>query len=77
MCNKTCSCENEDKCSIKGFLGFGACCSFCVDFDENYTCLKSELAIQKFLMKETEWKILPKAFCMKQTKKTETPIQRL
>ena len=46
MCNK-CDCENSDKCSIKGYQPYGACCNLCTSYDEAHTCPNYEL-ITKF-----------------------------
>ena len=45
MCNN-CECENSDKCSIVGYINSpGFCCSMCVGYDEQFTCLKSKLTL--------------------------------
>lgn len=41
MCNN-CNCENYDKCSIVGYMPVGFCCTKCVLYDENRTCLKTK-----------------------------------
>ena len=46
MCNK-CDCENSDKCSIKGYQPYGACCTLCTSYDEAHTCPYYEV-ITKF-----------------------------
>jgi hypothetical protein len=42
MCNN-CNCENYEKCSITGYMPIGFCCSHCYLYDENRTCLKSQM----------------------------------
>lgn len=39
MCNN-CNCDAYDRCSIVGYMPVGFCCSKCVLYDENHTCLK-------------------------------------
>lgn len=46
MCN-TCSCENEDRCSVVGSASVGFCCPKCVHFDENHECLRSKVSISR------------------------------
>ena len=41
MCNN-CNCDAYEQCSIVGRTPIGFCCSKCVLFDENYTCLKTK-----------------------------------
>ena len=41
MCNN-CNCENYDKCSIVGHMPIGFCCSKCVLYNEEHTCLKTK-----------------------------------
>ena len=53
MCNN-CNCENYEKCSIVGFMPVGFCCSKCVLYDENHTCLKTKT---RRLSKEDQEKI--------------------
>ncbi|MFX1276772.1 MAG: hypothetical protein ACFFBP_14450 [Promethearchaeota archaeon] len=39
MCNN-CNCDNYELCSIVGNMPIGFCCSKCILYDENRTCLK-------------------------------------
>ena len=41
MCNN-CNCDAYDQCSIVGYMPVGFCCSKCVLYDENHTCLKTK-----------------------------------
>ena len=41
MCN-SCNCDAYDRCSIVGYMPVGFCCSKCVLYDENHTCLKTK-----------------------------------
>ena len=55
MCNN-CNCENYDKCSIVGHMPVGFCCSKCVLYNEEHTCLKTKtnkLSKKAFDEKET------------------------
>ena len=38
MCNN-CNCENYEQCSIVGYMPIGFCCSKCVLYNEEHTCL--------------------------------------
>ncbi|MFX1571187.1 MAG: hypothetical protein ACFFB0_00390 [Promethearchaeota archaeon] len=42
MCNN-CNCEAYDRCSIVGFMPVGFCCTKCVLYDEEQTCLHASL----------------------------------
>ncbi|MFX0059178.1 MAG: hypothetical protein ACFE85_19150 [Candidatus Hodarchaeota archaeon] len=47
MCN-SCNCDSFDRCSIVGYSNSpGFCCSMCVGYNEELTCLKA-----KFTMKD-------------------------
>ena len=39
MCNN-CNCDDYDLCSIVGHMPVGFCCSKCILYDEERTCLK-------------------------------------
>ena len=41
MCNN-CNCDNYDKCSIVGYMPEGFCCSHCLLYNEQHTCLKTK-----------------------------------
>jgi hypothetical protein len=41
VCNN-CNCENYDQCSIVGYMPIGFCCSKCVLYDEEHTCLSTK-----------------------------------
>jgi len=41
MCNN-CNCENYDQCSIVGYMPIGFCCSKCVLYNEEHTCLSTK-----------------------------------
>lgn len=42
MCNN-CNCEAYDQCSIVGYMPVGFCCTKCILYDEEHTCLKSQM----------------------------------
>jgi len=50
MCNN-CNCDNYEKCSIHGYMPVGFCCSHCFLYDENRTCLKSQMKQEKKIHK--------------------------
>ena len=41
LCNN-CNCDAYEQCSIAGKAPIGFCCSKCVLYDENHTCLKTK-----------------------------------
>ncbi len=43
MC-KLCQCENELKCSVKGYQPLGWCCKYCIYYSETVIC-KQRFAI--------------------------------
>ncbi|MBN1800966.1 MAG: hypothetical protein JW891_05625 [Candidatus Lokiarchaeota archaeon] len=61
MCNN-CNCDNYDLCSIVGHMPVGFCCSKCILYDEEHTCLKmktkraSSIGVKKI---ESEGEIHP------------------
>jgi hypothetical protein len=41
VCNN-CNCENYEQCSIVGYMPIGFCCSKCVLYNEEHTCLNTK-----------------------------------
>lgn len=51
MCNN-CKCENSHLCSIVGYINSpGFCCSKCINYDEELTCLKARFNYEKIVPK--------------------------
>jgi len=42
MCNN-CNCEAYDQCSIVGYMPVGFCCTKCILYDEEHTCLRASI----------------------------------
>ena len=45
MCNH-CECDNQEKCSIIGYLPIGFCCEKCIQFNPNEKCSHYKVEIQ-------------------------------
>jgi len=45
MC-KNCSCKNYYKCSIVGYTPIGFCCTFCINYTTELTCLTCNSSVE-------------------------------
>ena len=45
MCN-SCSCENEDRCSVVGCVSLGFCCPKCELYNESLDCILSKMRVK-------------------------------
>lgn len=46
MCN-SCSCDNDDKCSVVGCVPLGFCCPRCELYNESLDCIRSKVLVKK------------------------------
>lgn len=59
MCNQ-CECENEQLCSIKGYMPHGSCCEKCINYNKKHSCPYYQLEMPKIEVKTSEkFEVMP------------------
>ncbi|MBY9003885.1 MAG: hypothetical protein KGD73_07925 [Candidatus Lokiarchaeota archaeon] len=46
MCN-SCSCDNDDRCSVVGCVSLGFCCPKCELYTESLDCIRLKVRVTK------------------------------